>query len=143
MRRMRMPLGERGKMNEEMVCRSETRKLPFSPSLTLLHHGCIHTTHLLSQTYSCIAWDAPASDTHKVYSLTSLRYPYTCKLVQEIFPDRLSQYVSCLTFNHIPATLLSLYPPLLFFMNLLLPDIIYLLFTVFPLCKLRLCFLMA
>lgn len=35
----------------------------------------------------------------------------------------------------------SLHPALLFFMNLLLPDIIYLLFTVSPLCKLRLCFL--
>jgi len=73
-------------MNKGMVSRSEIRKLPFSPSLTLLHRGYIHTIHLLSQIYSCIAWDAPASDTHKVYSLTSLRYLYKCELTQEIIP---------------------------------------------------------
>lgn len=77
-------LGEIGKYDQRDGQQSGSKNTTI---LTLIHSASpwILIIHLLSQIYSYLTWDVLASDIHKVYSLTSLRYK--CELIQEIFYD--------------------------------------------------------
>lgn len=126
-------------MNTGMVSRRlEMRLLPSSPSVTLLQSWlcpCYSSSEPKPFLPSCPSLRCTFPDIHKAHSLTALRYLY------EMWPHPrhtpwlalyLKYHIPCLTYNSIQSPL-SLYPVLMFSMNLLLPDIIYLLFTVcFP-----------